>query len=161
MSISTSICIPIFISIVVPRVWRKKTQVRKCKGKLTYRTKGWRSKAIPCEFRLKDVAKLRAFYEILETIQIQIPSLTTLDNDTPFEGWTTFHKKPLFLGFWFPLLEFVRYFLRHTHISPLLLLSSGWRYLLCITFLGKELDLTIGMPEFTKAYNLKQNPLDP
>lgn len=50
------------------------------------------------EFRSKDAVKLRVAYEILEIFQIQIPSPTTLDNDTPIKVWIAFHEKPLFLG---------------------------------------------------------------
>lgn len=50
---------------------------------------GWRSEPIPHEFRLEDAAKLRATYEISQSVKIQIPSLTILDKDTLLEGWIT------------------------------------------------------------------------
>lgn len=101
LSTNTSICIPA-INIAISRVWHKKTRVGKGTSKPTYQTKGWRFELVPCKFKLKSVSKLSVTYDILKTIQIQIPNPIALNNDIPLNGWTDYHKRHSYWAFGFP-----------------------------------------------------------
>lgn len=91
-------------------------------------------------------------YDIPSSVQIMIHFLVIVDSAPPSIRWITFHEKDLWLGVIFPLYPFIIIFLARMQLVIGQLIPNGWRYMLCLTLICRELRIDIEILEFRGIY---------